>query len=229
MMVLNIVDATRWSKPIYFAMTVSEDNLMGLAPFLQAQGLVYKLMPEKVTGENFYNLDRTVVMIDSVFSLQGIGKAKNNDTSRRLLTNYLQIAFDLRRPMDNLRREVSLLKTMIEDEEESKAKAEAKTDADESAVKPAESFELATMRQQLAEAEKRYDGHKDAVNRFLDRCIDLIPRDWRPRAIRHEFFIDHGMIDEAIAAMERALVEDPGNSSHYETMLDQARNERERR
>jgi hypothetical protein len=235
MMVLNIVDANRWSKPIYFAMTVSEDNLMGLTPFLQAQGLVYKLMPERVTAENFYDLDRTVLMVDSVFSLQGIGQARNNDTSRRLLTNYLQIAFDLRNPMNNLRREVGMLRTLAEDEAELMAKTRAETgaaaDADSAAGESVKTEEKSRLAQQFMEAENRYNGHRAAVHKFFDRSVEMMPWDWRPRAIRHEFFIEHDMIDEAIAAMERALLEDrdPENRVQYQRMMEQAQNEKGKR
>ena len=31
-------------KPIYFALTVSDDNLMGLRPYLIMEGLVYKVV-----------------------------------------------------------------------------------------------------------------------------------------------------------------------------------------
>jgi hypothetical protein len=175
-MVLNIVDATAWSKPIYFAMTVSEDNLMGLAPFLRAEGLVYRLMPERVSADNHYNLDRTIELVDSIYSMRGIGRARHNDTSRRLLTNYLQIAFDLRRPMDRLRRD----------------------------------------------NDPRYEEYLEATLRFMDRCVDLMPWDWRPRAIRHEFLMDNNRVEEAKAAIERAIAEDPANVSHYLPLREQA-------
>jgi len=175
-MVLNIVDATAWSKPIYFAMTVSDDNLMGLAPFLQAEGLVYKLMPERVSADNHYNLDRTIELVDNIYQMRGIGRAKHNDTSRRLLTNYLQIAFDLRRPMDRLRRD----------------------------------------------NDPRYSEYLEATLRFMEKSVDIMPWDWRPRAIRHEFLMDNNRTEEAKQSMERAILEDPVNASHYQPMLDQA-------
>ncbi|MCL2184167.1 MAG: hypothetical protein FWB85_11950, partial [Chitinispirillia bacterium] len=166
-----------WQKPIYFAMTVSDDNLMGLTPFLRAEGLVYRLMPQKVTPDNHYELARSLHMVDSVFSLRGIGKAKANNTSRRLLTNYLQIAFDLRRSMENLRRTGS----------------------------------------------PDYASYMAPALKFLDKCVELMPWDWRTRAIRHEFYMDNDMANEAKEAMEQAFIEDPQNiSQYYQQMLDQA-------
>jgi hypothetical protein len=200
MMVLNIVDATKWSKPIYFAMTVSEDNLMGLTPYLQASGLVYKVMPQQVNFETQYNLERSLALVDSIYQFRGIGNAKNNDTSRRLLTNYLQIAFDLRRPMERLKREIAVMKTAYSDSEENSEEA-----------------------QKLAQLEKTYAESKETAAKFFDKCAEIMPWDWRPAAIRHEFFMDHAMAQEAVDAMERALKDDPENSNHYQTMLEQAK------
>jgi len=216
LMVLNIVDANKWSKPIYFAMTVSEDNLMGLAPHLRAEGLVYRVMKERVSAADQYNLDRTVGLVDSVYSFKGIGAAKHNDTSRRLLTNYLQIAFDLRRPMDALKREA----------DRRKAEAETTTTADSAANAPDSSVNQLlqqTARERYESAEKSYTEKRAAVAKFFDVCANLMPWDWRPRAIRHEFLLDHGMVDEAIAAMERAIAEDPANITEYEQRLEQAK------
>ncbi|MCL2688698.1 MAG: DUF2723 domain-containing protein [Chitinispirillia bacterium] len=200
MMVLNIVDATNWTKPIYFAMTVSDDNMMGLAPYLQNRGLVYRVMPERVTAETHYNLERALELIDGVYKFRGIGKARTNDTSRRLLTNYLQLAFDLRRPMERLKREITIMRIALADSEEGSEEA-----------------------LRLARLEAQYDEHKEKVIRFLDRCAELIPWDWRARAIRHEFLMDNDMVQEALNAMESALKDDPANSNHYETMLEQAK------
>jgi len=216
-MVLNIADATNWSKPIYFAMTTSDENLMGLGPYLQSQGLVYKLMPERINADNQYDLDRTIYMIDSVYLMRGIGKAKYNDTSRRLLTNYLQIAYDLRRPIDKLKREIALIKM-----EEAKNTPEAAAQA-LSAPDSGLADKSASKSERLISAEREYNEKVSSVLNFLDKCVEVMPWDWRPRGIRHEFYLDNGMTDKAITAMEEALRDDPKNSSQYETLLDQAK------
>jgi hypothetical protein len=228
-MVLNIVDATKWTKPVYFAMTVSDDNLMGLEPYLQSQGLVYKLMPERVTFDNRYNLDRTVAVIDSGYSLRGIGKAKMNDTSRRLLTNYLQVAFDLRAPMDKLKREAEALRAEAKEAEETAeaaatvaktdAKAKAKIDTAETAAR---ATTASAASEKAAEAEKRYKEKLTSVVAFLDKCVEIMPWDWRARGIHHEFLMDHNMFDEAAAAIERSIAEDPENRAKYEPLLERA-------
>lgn len=44
LMILNIIDANRFQKPVYFALTVSRDNQINLFDFLRMDGLVFKLV-----------------------------------------------------------------------------------------------------------------------------------------------------------------------------------------
>ena len=44
-MILNIIYANQWRKPINFAVTVSDDNKVNLDPYLRMDGLVFKLVP----------------------------------------------------------------------------------------------------------------------------------------------------------------------------------------
>jgi len=47
-MILNILTANRWTKPVYFATTVPQSNLVGeLANYMRMEGLVLKLVPFK--------------------------------------------------------------------------------------------------------------------------------------------------------------------------------------
>jgi hypothetical protein len=218
MMVINIVETTNWSKPIYFATSVSNDNLMGLAPYLEVQGFVYKLMPKPVPPANRYNLDRTIELVDSVYQFRGLGKAKYNNTSRRQLSYYLQIALELRAPMDRLRNE---LNWMIAAEEKNSQPADTIPAAD-SAAAPAQN-------ERLAQAQALYDTKAAAVLRFYDTCVNMMPWELLAHQIRHEFYMEHNMLDEAIAAMEKALADNPENdTAQFQEMLDQAKREKER-
>ncbi|MDR2578659.1 MAG: hypothetical protein LBC70_07635 [Chitinispirillales bacterium] len=175
-MLLNIVDAVAWSKPIYFTLGASDgSNLMGLAPFLRVEGLVHRLMPERVTHVNSHDIDRTIAMIDSVYLLREVDES--NYIARRMQVHYLQIVSDLHRLMKDLRRN----------------------------------------------NDPRYSEYMAVSLRFLNRCVEIIPWDWRPRTFRHEFYMDNGMVDEAIAAMEEAIRDDPEHRSQYEPLLHQAR------
>lgn len=44
LMVLHIIDANRFQKPVYFALTVSRDNQINLFDYLRMDGLVFKLV-----------------------------------------------------------------------------------------------------------------------------------------------------------------------------------------
>ena len=43
-MILNIIASNRFAKPIYFAVTVSNDNMLNMHDYLRMDGLVYKLV-----------------------------------------------------------------------------------------------------------------------------------------------------------------------------------------
>ncbi|MDP4209393.1 MAG: DUF2723 domain-containing protein [Bacteroidota bacterium] len=45
MMVLDILAHNNWKRPIYFAITVSDDNYMGLDKYLRLDGLAYRIVP----------------------------------------------------------------------------------------------------------------------------------------------------------------------------------------
>ncbi|MFC1477720.1 protein O-mannosyl-transferase family [candidate division KSB1 bacterium] len=44
-MIINIIYANQWRRPIYFAMTVSDDNKVGLRGNLRIDGMAFKLVP----------------------------------------------------------------------------------------------------------------------------------------------------------------------------------------
>ncbi len=48
LMILRILTVTEWRRPVYFAMTVSEDNKVGLKPYLRMDGLAFKVVPYPV-------------------------------------------------------------------------------------------------------------------------------------------------------------------------------------
>ena len=48
LMIFIIVNGANWKQPVYFAVTVSNENRIGLDKYLSMEGLVYKLNPKKV-------------------------------------------------------------------------------------------------------------------------------------------------------------------------------------
>jgi hypothetical protein len=87
--VLDIIRANNWERPIYFAVTVSTDNKIGLDDYLTLEGLVFNIGQEK--GERFaINVDRTMFLMDSVYSYRGLfdPEVYKTDNTRKLLSNY---------------------------------------------------------------------------------------------------------------------------------------------
>lgn len=55
-MVKEIIEASRWERPIYFAVTCSEDSKIGLSDYLKMEGMAFRLVPEKrQAGVEFVN------------------------------------------------------------------------------------------------------------------------------------------------------------------------------
>jgi len=49
---LDIIRANNWQRPIYFAVTVSDDSRIGLTEYLQMEGMALKITPQKFTEFN---------------------------------------------------------------------------------------------------------------------------------------------------------------------------------
>jgi len=56
LMVKEIVEANNWERPIYFAVTCSDDSKIGLQDYLKMEGMAFRLVPEKRSpGKEFLN------------------------------------------------------------------------------------------------------------------------------------------------------------------------------
>jgi len=56
LMVKELVEANNWQRPIYFAVTCSDDSRIGLNDYLKMEGMAFRLVPEKRTsGIEFVN------------------------------------------------------------------------------------------------------------------------------------------------------------------------------
>jgi len=90
-MVANIIHWVNWTRPIYFAVTVANENKIGLDDHLMMEGMVYRLVKEKAEpGEMLVNVP---VMHENVFekylyrSLDDPSVYKPPNTVK-LVTNY---------------------------------------------------------------------------------------------------------------------------------------------
>ena len=52
LMVLDLVGNANWERPIYFALSIGDENYLGLGDYLRHEGFAYRLVPIKYTSEN---------------------------------------------------------------------------------------------------------------------------------------------------------------------------------
>jgi hypothetical protein len=50
LMVLDLVGNNNWERPIYFALSIGDENYLGLGDYLQLEGFAYRLVPIKYTS-----------------------------------------------------------------------------------------------------------------------------------------------------------------------------------
>lgn len=87
-MILNIIAANRWQRPIYFAVTVPRSNLLGeLSDFMRMDGLVLRLVPFKNWEISPDHLARN---LKDVYQYRGLDDPTvyYNDNIKGLLQNY---------------------------------------------------------------------------------------------------------------------------------------------
>jgi len=52
LMIYQIIKDCKWKRPIYFAVTVSGENRIGLENYLQMEGMVFRILPERAPNLN---------------------------------------------------------------------------------------------------------------------------------------------------------------------------------
>jgi tetratricopeptide (TPR) repeat protein len=51
---LNIMQSANWERPVYYAVTCSENSRLGLEEYLQMEGMAFRLVPEKREKPGYY-------------------------------------------------------------------------------------------------------------------------------------------------------------------------------
>ena len=87
LMVLRILQACEWRRPIYFAVTVSGDNMVGLDSYFRMDGLAFKILPYEVRDVDAAVLETNLLEKYQYRSLQD-PDVYINRTSLRLMGNY---------------------------------------------------------------------------------------------------------------------------------------------
>ena len=93
-MVLNIIQANQFRRPIYFALTVSRENQLNMFKYLRMDGLVFKLVT--YTGEQVSAINLQANLFDK-FQFRGLNDDKLyfNENIKGLLRNYQGAFFSL--------------------------------------------------------------------------------------------------------------------------------------
>ncbi|MBN1980339.1 MAG: DUF2723 domain-containing protein [Chitinivibrionales bacterium] len=173
-MVLNIVNSTKWTKPIYFSLTVSDDNLMGLSPYLKMEGLVFRLMPKEVPESERVDQEKTINFFEKVYRFEKINQKKVllDETYRTTMSYYsiayLHLALANREKLLRLQAEIVGLTRSLSD-----TTARAVLDT-------------ASQRQMLAQRRAELKSVTDYVLLQMDKCMKLVPWDDRPKMLRDE-------------------------------------------
>jgi hypothetical protein len=101
LMVREIVEANNWQRPIYFAVTCSEDSKIGLSDYLRMEGMAFRLVPEKRKANDEF-IEPTILkknLTEAVgyskdyqpgFKFRGLNDPKVflDDNQQRMVQNY---------------------------------------------------------------------------------------------------------------------------------------------
>jgi len=117
-MVFDILRTSNWERPIYFAMTVSDDSKIGLRDYMRLEGLAFRFVPQK--GPYYQILDDQKMWANIFTGIENPSKefqpgflwrGLNDSTTyfdedvRRLMGNYRQAFFALGYYYANVKRE----------------------------------------------------------------------------------------------------------------------------
>ncbi|MBN2036014.1 MAG: DUF2723 domain-containing protein [Chitinispirillaceae bacterium] len=185
-MVLNIVDANKWRKPVYFATSVSPDNFMGLDPYLQMQGLAYRLFPEPLPDKDRIDTDRMATLIDNTYKFRVFPK--------RII--------DKDEPYEGIAADYAVCflwygMTMNE-----------RIDELDKAINDTASKDSTLAAELRAQQKDYYDKTLDK----LDKCISLITWNMQPIMLRHRIIMKYGTPALAEEKLLPLYAADPSNT-----------------
>ncbi|NUQ80603.1 MAG: DUF2723 domain-containing protein [Bacteroidetes bacterium] len=90
-MIFDIIQANEWERPIYFAITVPEDNRIGLDNYLQLEGMVYRVVPSK-GGNPFDRIYaekmKKNLLENYAFTNLDMENVRYDDNIRKVVQNY---------------------------------------------------------------------------------------------------------------------------------------------
>ncbi len=108
-MVYDIVRTSNWQRPVYFAMTVSDDGKIGLREFMKMEGLAFRLTPRKSTSI-WSNLDEEKMRANLFTDITEPSKEPQPGFLwRGLRDSTVYFDEDVRRLMSNYRQALIIL------------------------------------------------------------------------------------------------------------------------
>jgi len=96
LMILRILQAVQWRRPVYFAMTVSRQNKIGLDRYLRLDGLAFKILPYPINQVEPEILEKNLF---EKFQYRGLNNPNifYNTNIQNLLQNYRSTFMELAR------------------------------------------------------------------------------------------------------------------------------------
>lgn len=91
-MIDNIIESARWTVPIHFAVTVSDDNRLykgkSIDDHLEMNGMMYRV--KKESGKDMIDVDNTVNLYQNTFRFRGVADSSvyKDENAARLTNNY---------------------------------------------------------------------------------------------------------------------------------------------
>ena len=87
-MILHILEQNDWGRPVFFAVTVSPENDVGLDDYLQLEGMVWRVVQDP--NPDLMDLEKTRHNLWNVYQYRGIADPEvyKNPQTRILLRNY---------------------------------------------------------------------------------------------------------------------------------------------
>jgi hypothetical protein len=94
-MVKEIIISNNWRYPIYFAVTVSPENKIGLEDNFRMEGMTYRVVPEK--GKDMVDAEKLRYRLSEVFRFRGLDDPEvyKNVNDKRLIANYISTFLQL--------------------------------------------------------------------------------------------------------------------------------------
>jgi len=93
LMVLDLLSANNWERPVYFAITTGSSAYIGLEDYFQIEGMTYRLVPVKsIRSDAMTGKTQTDVMYDHLMNKYRFGNMQDpnvflDETSERMATN----------------------------------------------------------------------------------------------------------------------------------------------